>query len=94
AEDGSTPLAFALDAAYPNPFTVQTTVAYTLAEAGDVRLTVYDALGREIAVLADGRQVAGRHAAAFDGQGLASGVYVVRLEAGRHVATQTLVLVR
>ncbi|MEM8600625.1 MAG: integrin alpha, partial [Bacteroidota bacterium] len=47
AEDGSTPLAFALDAAYPNPFTVQTTVAYTLAEAGDVRLTVYDALGRE-----------------------------------------------
>ncbi|MEM8600626.1 MAG: T9SS type A sorting domain-containing protein [Bacteroidota bacterium] len=94
AEDGSTPLAFALDAAYPNPFTQATTVAYTLAEASEVRLTVYDALGREVAVLADGRQVAGRHAASFDGQGLASGVYVVRLEAGREVATQTLVLVR
>ncbi|MEM8600388.1 MAG: FG-GAP-like repeat-containing protein [Bacteroidota bacterium] len=94
AEDGGTPLAFALDAAYPNPFTVQTTVAYTLAEASDVRLTVYDALGREVAVLADGRQVAGRHAASFDGHGLASGVYVVRLEAGGQTTTQQVILAR
>ncbi|MEM8601759.1 MAG: T9SS type A sorting domain-containing protein [Bacteroidota bacterium] len=94
AEDSAAPLAFGLDAAYPNPFTAQTTVAYTLAEASAVRLTVYDALGREVAVLADGRQVAGRHAASFDGQGLASGVYVVRLEAGTRTATQTLIVVR
>ncbi|MEM8601760.1 MAG: T9SS type A sorting domain-containing protein, partial [Bacteroidota bacterium] len=94
AEDGATPLAFGLDAAYPNPFTQATTVAYTLAEASEVRVSVYDALGREVAVLANTRQPAGRHAATFDGSRLASGVYVVCLEAGAQVATQTLVLVR
>ena len=63
-------------------------------EAGQVRLSVYDALGREVARLVDGVVPAGRHTAVFDGGGLASGVYVARLEAERAIATRRMVLVR
>jgi hypothetical protein len=50
-------------------------------EAADVRLAVYDRLGREVAVILDGRMDAGNHEARFDATGLASGVYLYRLQA-------------
>ena len=81
-------------AVYPNPATGRAQVAFGLAEAGAVRLAVYDALGREVAVLADGAAEAGRHVATFEGSGLASGVYVVRLETGAGVETRRLTLLR
>ena len=81
-------------AVYPNPAAGRARVAFGLAEGGAVRLAVYDALGREVAVLADGAVTAGRHVAAFDGSGLASGVYVVRLETGAGVETRRLTLLR
>lgn len=78
------PSAYALDAAYPNPFTGQTTVPFALPEGARVRVEVYDLLGRRVAELADGAYEAGHHTAVLDGHGLASGVYVVRatMEAG------------
>ena len=69
----------------PNPTAGPATVRYTLTEAADVRLAVYDALGREVALLADGPVEAGDHAVALDGDRLPSGVYVWRLAAGGHV---------
>jgi hypothetical protein len=79
-EDESTvPQVLQLEA-YPNPLTEAVTLSYALPEAGPVRLAVYDLLGREVAVLADGMQPMGRHEARLDG--LAAGVYVVRMEAG------------
>jgi len=69
----------ALEAAMPNPFTGSTRMAYTLASAGAVRLAVYDALGREVAVLAEGHRAAGRYEATLAGAGLAPGVYIARL---------------
>ena len=84
----------ALHAAYPNPFAARTAVAFDLAEAGRVRLAVYDALGREVAVLLDGAVEAGRHEAVLDATALPSGVYLVRLEAGGQVQAQRLTRVR
>ena len=72
---------FVLEAAYPNPFNPQTTIGYALPRAADVRLAVYDVLGRQVALLAEGFRPAGRHEAVFDGAGLASGLYFYRLEA-------------
>ncbi len=79
---------------YPNPFVGRTTIAYTMAEPAKVRLTVYDVLGRRVAVLVDEEQEAGRKEIPFEARGLASGLYVYRLRVGDYVETGKLVLVR
>ncbi|MEM8601310.1 MAG: T9SS type A sorting domain-containing protein, partial [Bacteroidota bacterium] len=79
---------------YPNPTRGATTVRYGLEAASEVRVAVYDALGREVAVLADGRREAGWHAAVLSGSVLASGVYVVRVEASGAVETQRVTVLR
>jgi hypothetical protein len=76
--------------AYPNPASGPLTLRYTLPEAAQVRLSVYDVLGREVAVLTDAIQPAGMHEVAFERRGLASGVYVVRMEAGEGARAQVL----
>ncbi len=89
------PLAgFALDAPAPNPARTSVRVAYTLADAGTVRLTVVDALGREVAVLARGPQASGAHETALDARGLAPGVYAVVLASGAERAVQRFTVVR
>ncbi|MEM8558161.1 MAG: T9SS type A sorting domain-containing protein [Bacteroidota bacterium] len=94
------PADFALAAAYPNPFGARpATLAFDLPRAAEVRLVVYDLLGREVARLVDGPQEAGRHTVELRPESLASGVYVVRFtaeaEAGeRAVEHQKLTLVR
>ncbi|NBC18833.1 MAG: T9SS type A sorting domain-containing protein, partial [Bacteroidetes bacterium] len=58
------------------------------------RLAVYDLLGREVAVLAEGTQPAGTHTATFDAAGLPSGVYLYRLEAGAYTQTHRMTLLK
>ncbi len=79
---------------YPNPFTQRTTLEYTLPEALPVRLQVYDILGRRVATLADERQTAGFHTVTWSPRGLASGVYLLRMQAGDQRFTRKLTLVR
>ncbi len=59
-----------------------------------VRLVVYDVLGREVAVLANGTYPAGKYSFTFDGGRLASGVYFYRLSAGGFTATRAMLLER
>ncbi|MDX1419073.1 MAG: T9SS type A sorting domain-containing protein [Rubricoccaceae bacterium] len=75
---------------YPNPFRGQTHIGFALEADADVRLTVYDVLGREVAVLVDGYREAGAHQAVFDARGLAAGTYVYRLTAGAEATTGRL----
>jgi hypothetical protein len=81
-------------AAYPNPARGQATIRFTLPEAANARLAVYDVLGREVAVLVDGRLEAGAHAATFDARGLPAGPYVYRFAAGERAQTGRITLVR
>jgi hypothetical protein len=81
------PSAPALHAPYPNPFAGTTTLNYELAAAGTVRLAVYDVLGRELAVLADGHHEAGRYTAVLDGRDLPAGIYLVRMNAAGYAQT-------
>lgn len=91
----SAPEAFLLDSNYPNPFSGATTVEYHLSRDADVRLDVYDIQGRLMRTLVDGRMARGTHPARFDGSGLASGTYLVRLIVdGRPVQTQTATFIR
>jgi len=91
---GDIPDGFALAQNYPNPFNPMTTIHYQLSTISDVRLTVHDLLGREVAVLVNERREAGVHEVTFDGSFLASGVYLYRLQAGGFVETRKLVLVQ
>lgn len=74
-------MGFELFQNYPNPFNSGTQVRYQVPAVSTVTLVVYDVLGRRVATLAEGRISAGSHVAEFDGTGLASGVYLCRLEA-------------
>ncbi|PAP76425.1 glucoamylase family protein [Rubrivirga marina] len=78
----------------PNPTAGSVRLGVSLAEAGPARLTVHDALGRRVAVVADGPLAAGAHALSWDASAVASGVYVVRLEAAGLVRTRTVVVTR
>ncbi len=80
--------------AYPNPFNPRLTIEYTLPQASMVRLEVLDLRGRRVAQLMRGYQVAGLHSALWSPQGLASGEYFYRLEAGGHSQTGKVYLVK
>ena len=73
-----TPLTFGQN--YPNPFTDRTTITYSLAQSRQVRLTVHDVLGREVATLAEGFREAGSYEAVLKGSDLSPGMYLYRLE--------------
>ena len=88
------PTQFALRQNYPNPFNPSTTIKYELPRSSEVRLSVYDMLGREVAILVNERMNAGVHEVKFDGSGLASGVYLYRMWAGEFVATKRLLLLK
>jgi hypothetical protein len=98
--EGAMPAGFALEQNYPNPFNPSTTIAYHLGGESAVRLSVFDVLGREVAVLENGVVSAGAHRATFDGAGLASGMYVTRLKAipvdgsAARVEQRTMLLVK
>jgi hypothetical protein len=79
---------------YPNPFRQQATVEYALPKAQEVRLVLYDVLGREVAVLDNGRKDAGHHTVRLNADQLASGVYFGRLKAGNKQLTQKITVVR
>jgi hypothetical protein len=89
-----TPSAVALLPVAPNPVSASARLRYELPEATAVRLQVFDLLGRRVATLADGEKPAGRHEVSWQGAGLASGTYFVRLQAGSTAQTQMLRLVR
>jgi hypothetical protein len=88
------PWTTALEQNYPNPFNPTTVIRGQWTEDSRIRLVVYDLLGREVAVLADGRYPAGKYAFTFDGMDLASGVYFYRLTTGMYSAVRKMVLVR
>ncbi|MCH7975235.1 MAG: T9SS type A sorting domain-containing protein [Bacteroidetes bacterium] len=88
------PSTLALHAAYPNPFNPSTTLRYDLAEAGNVRIAVFDMLGREVVELLNQQQAAGSHEISFDAEGLPTGTYIARMEAGGEVRAQRLTLIR
>ncbi len=79
---------------YPNPFNPVTTISYDLPKPGDVKLMIYDILGREVKTLINTQQEAGRHTVNFNASSLASGVYLYRLSINDFVSAKKMILLR
>jgi DNA-binding beta-propeller fold protein YncE len=92
--DGSPALELSLGAVSPNPAFGEAHLDFALPREGRVRLSVLDLQGREVAVLADGVQEAGRHTAALDAAALHPGMYFVRMRASGANLGRRLVVVR
>ncbi|MEZ4701030.1 MAG: T9SS type A sorting domain-containing protein [Rhodothermales bacterium] len=87
-------VADALGAPYPNPFNPQTSFTLSLAEATHARIAIYDLIGRQVALLHDGELSASTHTFHFDGAGLATGVYLLRVQTQRFNETRRLILAK
>jgi hypothetical protein len=88
------PAKFMLHDNYPNPFNPRTTVAFTLPAPSDVLLQVYNIAGQKVATVADGFYGAGTHNVIWDATGVASGVYLYRIEAGINTASKKMLLLK
>ena len=90
----NTPSGFSLSQNYPNPFNPTTTINYSLAKEGNVKLTVYNALGSNVATIVNEYKPAGNYSVQFNGSNLASGIYLYRLESGNFSTAKKFILMK
>ncbi|MBK8129938.1 MAG: choice-of-anchor D domain-containing protein [bacterium] len=94
-DNGALPQSFALHQNYPNPFNPATTIAFDLPQAAHVKLRVYNTQGQLVRELLHGESVApGRHAVTLDATGIATGVYIYRIEADGFQADRKMLLLK
>ena len=87
-------LSFALMQNYPNPFSRETSIGFTLPVAQHVKLVVYDILGREVVRVLDGHKPAGEHQVTVPAAGWASGMYIYKIETEDFSDVKQMVLVK
>ncbi|SMO72811.1 CHRD domain-containing protein [Gracilimonas mengyeensis] len=90
----SNPAEFGLEQNYPNPFNPTTEITFSLAEAGQATLTVYNMLGQEVSVITNQRLNAGQHTVNFDASNLSSGIYLYRLTAENQTISKKMTLIK
>ena len=88
------PQSIRLDQNNPNPFNPSTTISFFLPASGNVKLTVHNILGQEVAKLVDGKISAGEHHVIFDGNDIATGMYLYRFVSGDFSMTKKMMLVK
>ena len=88
------PLTFDLAQNYPNPFNPSTNIKYSVPESGNIRLSVFNVVGEEVAVLADGFSQAGIYEVTFDASDLSTGVYLYKLQSANSVQTKKMMLLK
>ncbi|NUO19131.1 T9SS type A sorting domain-containing protein [bacterium] len=92
--EAALPMELTLLQNYPNPFNASTTIEYSLPEATNVSLKLFNLAGQEVAVLANGVHAAGRHVVSLNASDLASGIYFYRLESPMRSVQQKMVLLK
>lgn len=92
--DENIPMEFGLGQNYPNPFNPSTTIPLDVPIESDIHVVIYDLLGRQVSVLAQGRYQAGYYELRFDGSELASGVYIYRLVTAEGAVTRKFTLIK
>ncbi|MBV6478790.1 MAG: hypothetical protein HGGPFJEG_01547 [Ignavibacteria bacterium] len=88
------PESFSLHQNYPNPFNPSTNIKFDIPKAGDVKIIVYDALGKEVNVLLNQKLQPGKYEAEFNASGYASGMYFYRIFAEGYSETKRMILLK
>jgi hypothetical protein len=88
------PLTYALHPNYPNPFNPVTNIQFTIPEQADVKLQIYNVLGRQVDVLVNETLPIGHHKILWNPKNLSSGVYFYKLEAGSFMKTRKMILLK
>ena len=94
ATEVNAPAEYALEQNYPNPFNPTTNINFSLAEAGVVKLAVYNLLGQKVAVILDESRDAGSHSVTFDASELPSGAYFYTIETAQFKQTKKMLLAK
>ncbi|MCP4581732.1 MAG: T9SS type A sorting domain-containing protein, partial [candidate division Zixibacteria bacterium] len=92
--DESLPVSFSLEQNFPNPFNSQTQIRYSIPNESDVRMDIYDILGKRIETLIDKRQRPGTYSIDWDASEYSSGVYFYKLTTGDSSSTKRMTLVK
>jgi len=98
-DDLQLPGKFTLDQNYPNPFNPATTISFAIPQAGDVRLDIFDILGRKVKMLINKKLPSGRYTLTWDGadksgQPVASGIYFFRVQYSETSLTRQMLLLK
>ncbi len=88
------PETYSLSQNYPNPFNPNTVINYQLPISGNVKLVVFDMLGRELLTLVNEEKLAGSYSVKFDGSKMTSGIYFYKISAGNYTETKKMMLVK
>jgi CubicO group peptidase (beta-lactamase class C family) len=91
-EIDAAPVSFSLEQNYPNPFNPSTTIRFDLPDKEFVTLKIYDVLGNEVDLLLNEEKPAGSHSVEFNASGIASGIYICKLQAGSNFTTRKMIL--
>jgi hypothetical protein len=93
-DENNTPLSFELYQNYPNPFNPSTTIEFDIPEKTNVKLIIYDILGREVKKLIDKELDPGKYKVNFDAKDLSSGVYFYTLKTSKFTKTNKMLLIK
>ncbi|NOS85347.1 MAG: T9SS type A sorting domain-containing protein [Ignavibacteria bacterium] len=88
------PITFSLYQNYPNPFNPETQIKFDVPKTSNIKIVVYDILGREVAIIVNGKMDPGVYNASWNATPYASGVYFYRLEADGYIDTKKMVLLK
>jgi len=88
------PNQFELSQNYPNPFNPSTTIRFSLPQASQVKINIFNMIGEQVATIADGMYEAGYHKITFNASNLSSGAYIYRLESSDFVQVKKMILLR
>ena len=91
---GNLPLSYSLEQNYPNPFNPSTTIRFSLPLEQNVKIVVYNILGKEIAEVVNNKFKTGNHSINFDGNNLTSGQYFYKISAGRFTEIRKMLLIK
>ncbi|HEY5123034.1 MAG TPA: M28 family peptidase [Ignavibacteria bacterium] len=93
-EENIIPVKFELSQNYPNPFNSTTNIKYAISKSSNVKITVYDILGKELEVLIDEQLQAGTYQTSWNASNYSSGVYFYRMQSGEFISTLKMLLIK